>query len=149
MVTPRIAEPADERVMSRRAQAYLGVAAYRHIAIALAMALMGSTFDSAAFVKLFDIAPRWLWIVTLIAGGVHLGYAAKTQSKNHARMALTISVAVAFMWATAFGIVVLSGVASVFATILFTSFAMKDLIMCAQPMRSPFEDLSALYGVEK
>jgi FtsH-binding integral membrane protein len=134
-----------EQVMTWRARAYLSVAAARHLVLGLFMALDPSSFVGPAWDGLFDIAPYWLWTVALLLGGTHLSYSALRQSAGHARTALVISAAVSLMWAGAFGLVVLEGSASVLATVIFTAMALKDLIVCAQPLRSPFERLQWLY----
>lgn len=149
MTLPRplpAAHAADEvEQMTWRAKSYLAVGALRHLIIASAMIFAPQTFDTPAFVELFKIAPYWLWVVSLVLGGLHLSYSALTRSESHARTALTISAAVSFMWATAFGIVVLEGSASMLATVIFASLGLKDLIVCAQPLRSPFERLGSIY----
>ena len=143
----QFAAAVDEEVeqMTWRAKSYLAVGALRHLIIASAMVLAPASFDSPAFTGLFDIAPYWFWVVTLAIGGLHLAYSALTRSESHARTALTISAAVSFMWAGAFGLVVLEGSASVLATVIFSALGLKDLVVCAQPLRSPFERLGSIY----
>lgn len=131
--------------MTWRAKSYLGVGALRHLVVAGSMIFVPGSFDSPAFTELFNIAPYWFWVVSLTLGGLHLAYSALTRSESHARTALTLSAAVSFMWAGAFGLVVLEGSASMLATVIFSALGLKDLIVCAQPLRSPFERLGSIY----
>lgn len=136
---------SSQEEMTVRARMYLVVGALRHLVIGLTMWILPHTFDAPSFQALFDIAPRWFWIVTMTLGGLHLSYSALKRHGGHARTALTISAAVSFMWAWAFGIVAIEGTASILATTIFVALGLKDLIMCAQPLRSPFERLGEIY----
>lgn len=127
------------QVMTWRARAYLTIACLRHLILGTMMLVAPQTFIGRAWDGLFAIAPRVFWAGALLVGGTHLAYAAWRESPGHARTALVISAAVSLMWAGAFGLVVLSGSASVFATVVFTAMAAKDLVICAQPLRTPFE----------
>lgn len=134
-----------EQTMTVRARLYLAVAAARHLVLGGFMLLDPTGFHTLAWRELFRIAPYPFWTWALLIGGAHLAYSSARQSAGHARTALVLSAAVSLMWAGAFGIVVLHGSASVLATVIFTAMALKDLIVCAQPLRSPFERLQSLY----
>lgn len=131
--------------MTWRARAYLVVASLRHLILGGFMLVDPGSFSGPAFLRLWTIAPQAFWTFALLLGGLHLAVAASLRSAGHARTALVISAAVNLMWAGAFGLVVLDGAASVMAVVLFTALAAKDLIVCAQPLRSPFERLESLY----
>lgn len=137
--------PAAPEEMTWRARAYLAVGSLRHLVIGLAMLIAPHTFYTPAFDALFEIAPIGFWIVTLLLGGLHLAWASLRKHGGHARTALTIAAAVSFMWAAAFGILALESSASVLAFAIFSALGLKDLIVCAQPLRSPFERLVDIY----
>lgn len=136
--------------MTTRARLYLIVSSARHLILGASLLWQGDVYDrSPAFDSLFRIAPHWAWILSLMVGGAHLAYSSAVGSEAHARTALIMSAGISAMWATAFGLIALHGVASVLATVLFGALCLKDLIVCAQPLRSPFEPIVRLYTTAK
>jgi hypothetical protein len=123
--------------MTLRTRLYLSGAAVRHALLGVALLLVPAAFNPAAYRDLFAIAPKWVWIATLLFGAAHLGYAAATGSEANARFALVVGSGLSVMWATAFLLIVRDGIPAATASILFADLAWKDLVICAGPLRNP------------
>jgi hypothetical protein len=139
----------DPEAMSPRARGYLATAAVQWLVIGFSLLLQPETFGGPAFIEVFRVAPRPFWIVALIAGGVHLTYCCLSGSEAHSRTALVFSAVIGFMWATALGYAIDAGHASIFAVSVLVGCGLRDLIACAQPLRSPFERLAFLLPEEQ
>jgi FtsH-binding integral membrane protein len=142
----QLPQRVPQEQMTTRARMYLNVAAARHLIIGIAMIAAPATFGSRGFQSLFLIFPMSVWTALLIIGGLHLAYASAMGKEGSARMALIFSGSISLMWAVGFAVVLQAGVASVFGATILGALACKDFIMCAQPMRSPFEKVFRLYG---
>lgn len=142
-----VAAPSEE-VMTWRARAYLSIGACRHLAIGASCLLVGQTFQSEAFAQIKAVFPIWLWGVVFVLGGLHMGYAAASASETAARVAMTFSAVVTSVWAAGFIMAFepSGGVVSPVGGILFTALTLKDLVVCRQPMRSPFEPIVKEYA---
>lgn len=140
--TPR---PLPPEVMTWRARSYLIVAAIRNGVIGGAIVGQPETFDTPSFDSLRSLAPLLVWGLAMLFGAGHLTYAAITGKENQARIALIVSASVTGFWAAGFAIVYSRGLATVVAFVLLGALAAKDLIVLAQPLRSPFEPLVRYY----
>lgn len=136
-----------EEQMTLRARAYLMVGSLRHLALGVVGLALPETFDGRAFKVILDIFDLWFWAVLFIVGGVHLSYAAVRGSVEHARVALVISACLTSAWAGGFffasknvgvGLPLVCG-------LVFAALVLKDLVQCAQPLRSPFEPFVRKY----
>jgi hypothetical protein len=142
-----ISVPAE--VMTWRARAYLVITAVQHGLIGFACIWLSGTeaFSGDAFRIIRHIFPIWGWGVVFVAGGIHLAIAAGRGSELLARVAMPLSAVLTSLWAMAF---ILAwhegGVVSPVGAILATSLTAKDLVICRQPMRSPFEPLVKEYA---
>lgn len=132
-------------VMTWRARAYLTIASARHLAIGGSMLILPHTYDTRSYHLLFHDIPSVFWSVVLLIGGAHLAYAAIRANELHARIALILSCGISSMWAASFAFIAFHGYASILATAVFGALAGKDLLVCGQPLRSPFEPLVRLY----
>ena len=135
-----------EEQMTWRARAYLGVGSLRHLLIGSAIMAAEDQFDSDSFSVIISILPLYAWGVVFLIGGLHLAWAALRASEGHARTALVISAGMTAAWGVGFLLAfVQGGVVSPVGAILFSALAAKDLVVCAQPLRSPFEPIVRKY----
>ncbi|WP_435744882.1 hypothetical protein [Nocardioides sp. SYSU DS0663] len=126
--------------MTWRARGYLGIAGARHLAVGVYVLACPADFTADAYQVITAMLPMWLWGLLSLIGGGHLLYAASRGAENHARVALVMSAMSSSFWAVGFfmGFFV-GGVVTLIGAIIFTALTLKDLVVCAQPMRSPFE----------
>lgn len=138
--------PVPPEVMTWRARAYVGVTATRNAALgACAIGLPGD-FSGDSYQVITEIAPISVWGVMFFIGGSHLAYAAVTGNEGHARTGLSLSAVSTSLWAAGFYMAYfVGGVVTLIGAIVFTALTLKDLIVCAQPMRSPFERIVREY----
>ena len=142
MLTPRI--PPEQ--MTWRARAYLATGALRHILIGAAIVVAEGQFDSDSFSVIISVLPLVAWGIVFLIGGFHLAFAALTGHEGQARTALVMSAGMTTAWGMGFLLAwAQGGVVSPVGAILFSALAAKDLVVCAQPLRSPFEPIVRKY----
>ena len=122
--------------MTGRVRAYMIVDALRHLAFGVALLLAPAAFNPLAYGVLWEVAPHWVWVSSLIVGATHLGYAAITGNEIQARLALIMSATVSIMWAASFALIAAS-TPTLSLPILFAAVAVKDLIICSGPLHAP------------
>lgn len=135
--------------MTWRARAYLIVTAIQNVLIGISCIVLADTeaFDGDAFQIVKHILSMPAWGLVFIAGGAHLMYAAIKGSELHARIAMPLSAVTISLWAMGFALAwQAGGVVSPVGAIFATSLTVKDLIVCAHPLRSPFEPLVQEYA---
>lgn len=139
---------ADQR-MSKRAKAYLLVAAARHISIGLICILMPTSFHSPSYRGVIDALSGVplatsieLWGVLFVVTGLACLFAAIVGRETPARVGLLFSVVTTACWAGGFvaSIFLGSGIGHTGA-IIWLAVALKDATMLRQPLRNPFEPL--------
>lgn len=129
--------------MTGRAQAYLTVAGLRHAAIGGACLAAPAYFTSPGYQQIKGIPGGLItWGVVSAAVGVMCLAAAVLRSENLARFALLSSAVVTGLWAAGFWLAMFHGtIAGPTGPAIWTAVTAKDLIVCRQPLRSPFEPL--------
>ena len=126
--------------MTWRARFYLCVGGSRHVGTgSVALAL----YDRFPNVEL--VLPIWAWGVVFVVGGLHLLYAAYSESETHARVALAVSAIVTAVWAAGFWAAAVDGIVTPLIAILMTALTLKDLTIVGEPMRTPFESIIKEY----
>jgi hypothetical protein len=136
--------------MTRRARWYLSVAGLRQGTLGLFCILTPWLFTSAAFIPILSYLPVAWWGIFMTICGILCGLAALLRSGDMARVAMVISATITLVLAA--GVWIGIGAiwvdywqgdrevaASPLMPILLTALAAKDYIVCAQPVRSPFE----------
>jgi hypothetical protein len=138
--------------MTRRARWYLGIATFRHGSLGLFCLIMPWLFGAAAFIPVLDFLPIWGWGTVMVACSLLCGMAAFLRSGDWARWSMVISATIT----TVLAVGVLIGVSIVWwqwfmglrpdpsspvLPIVLGSLAAKDFVVCAQPIRSPFESV--------
>ena len=137
-----------EEVMTWRARAYLLITAGQNALIGLSCLMLHDSvaFEGDAFRIVRSLLPMWVWGVLFLAGGVHLFTAALRGSELLARVGMPLSAVITSLWAMSFALAWHEGgVVSPVGAIIATSLTAKDLVICRQPMRSPFEPLVKEY----
>lgn len=127
--------------MTARARIYLTIAAAQHLLIAGGLLLFPGAWSTPSFAVLAGLAPLWVWGALMLAGGLHLTWSALTGSEGHARVALVGAAVLAALWSAGFLLAWEHGVATALGGIVFAAVAGKDLMVCGQPLRSPFEPI--------
>lgn len=135
--------PAPER-MTGRAQSYLTVAAARHLLIGGACLADPRSFRSSSYDQIKELAPgglfAWGVVGVLVGAACLVGSIAKRE--DVARAGLLGSAFITSLWAgglfAAWHAGTLSGPTG---PIIWTALTFKDLVVCRQPLRSPFEPL--------
>src|SRR4051812_25611054 len=129
--------------MTGRARAYLAIAATRHLLVGAFALFMSSSFKSTSFVPILDAAPLWFWGVFSLGAGVACAGASITKSEPLARLGMAWSAVVTLLVGVGLLISVFTGQSSSpTGPIIWLAVAFKDFVVCAQPIRSPFEGLT-------
>lgn len=128
--------------MTARARWYLVIAAIRHLTIAVLAIGFPWSFRSPNFEPIKETAPLFMWGVVFAGAGLVCVAGAWTKRSRVARLGLMLSATSTLMAAVGFILALFDGgefIAPIGA-IVFTAVAAKDFTVCADPLRSPFED---------
>lgn len=132
---------AFARSMTPRARWYLAICATRHTLVALFAILAADSFQSPSFGPIISAAPLWAWGIIFLGAGVMCGYGAWKRSARIARLGLMWSATSTFMVGVGILLAWLTGdLSSPTGPIIWLAVAFKDFTVCADPLRSPFED---------
>lgn len=124
------------------ARVYLTIAAARQIGLGLYCLLRPDLFISGSFQTIEGIMPFRLWGAVFLITGAALVYAAWSRSEGWARAGLLLSVGTTALWAGGFfAAFVLDAGGGPSGWIAWGSLALKDIVMCASPLRLPFEPI--------
>lgn len=133
--------------MTGRARLYLLIACIRHVLVAVATWVMAGQFTSPAFDQIKAILPLPVWGILFAVAGLACGFAALFGHETLARVGLILSSTSSALWAGGFLAAALSGqTTSPTGVIIWWAVALKDLVMCGQPLRSPFEPLMRMFA---
>jgi hypothetical protein len=129
--------------MTTRARWYLGIAGVRHLLVGSFALLMGSSFKSTSFIPILEAAPLWFWALFSLGAGLACMGAAITRSEPLARLGMAWSAVLTLLIGTGLLMSVFTGQSSSpTGPIIWLAVALKDFVVCAQPIRSPFEGLT-------
>lgn len=132
----------DKPPMTGRAKAYLWITCLRTLPIALSCLLRPDLFAGKAFDYIEGVMPMWAWGGALLLQAAAGAAAALTQREWLARMALISSAALAMAWVIGFLVAYHQGnLLSPVGVMWGFGIAAKDLVVCRQPLWSPFEPL--------
>lgn len=133
--------PAND--MTARARWYLAIAGTRHLLVGTFALSMASSFKSTSFIPILEAAPLWFWAAFSIGAGIACAGAAVTKSEPLARLGMGWSAVVTLLIGVGLLLSVFTGQStSPTGPILWLAVALKDFVVCAQPIRSPFEGLT-------
>lgn len=133
--------------MSTRARGYLSIAGARHLLIGLACIIGSDLFDSPAFIQIKQVLPITLWGVLFLTNAALCLAAAVVGHGGLARTSLIYSAASTAVWAGGFIAAFVAALetnqplTAPTGVVIYLAVAGKDLVVCRNPMRSPFEDL--------
>lgn len=129
--------------MTARARWYLAIAAVRHMLVGGFALLLPASFKSTSFIPILEAAPLWFWAVFSIGAGLACGTAAATKSEPLARLGMAWSAVLTLLIGVGLLMSVFTGQSSSpTGPIIWLAVALKDFVVCAQPIRSPFEGLT-------
>lgn len=132
---------AFPRSMTPRARWYLTIAATRHALMAGFTILAADTFQSPSFRPMIEAAPLWMWGIVFAGAGLACGLGALKKSARIARLGLMLSATSTLMTGVGILIAYFTGdLSSPSGPIIWLAVAFKDFTVCADPLRSPFED---------
>lgn len=129
--------------MTTRARWYLTIAATRHLLTGLFALFVPEAFRSTSFLPIIEVAPLWFWGGLFVGAGTACAVAAAGKHETVARIGLT--------WSATSTAIVAAGLLIAWATgdlssptgpIIWWAVALKDFTVCADPLRTPFEELT-------
>src|SRR4051812_26213040 len=131
--------------MTGRARAYLAIAGVRHLLVGGFALFMPSSFKSTSFVPILAAAPLWFWAAFSLGAGVACMVAAVSRSEPLARLGMAWSAVLTLLVGVGLLMSVFTGQStSPTGPIIWLAVALKDFVVCAQPIRSPFEGLAEM-----
>lgn len=132
---------AFARSMTPRARWYLIIAATRHTLVGVFAVFAANSFTSPSFGPIISAAPLPFWGVMFLTVAVALGLGAWLKSARIARLGLMGSATTTLMIGIGLLLAYFTGdLASPTGPIIWLAVAGKDFTVCADPLRSPFED---------
>lgn len=131
--------------MTSRARAYLLVNVVFHGVTGLACLFAEERLAAPAFRFISELMPFWLWGIGFLITAAACLYALGRPNETWARVGLVLSAVSSAVWAGGFAAAVADvppgEPVSPTGVLAWGAIAVKDLIVCRQPLRSPFEPL--------
>lgn len=147
VVDPHKYVAGDPEKMTPRARAYLAITAIQNGLLAYCCIAIPGTFRSSSFMPIISVAPLWVWGLMFCGSSAFSIAAAIAQRATLARIAMSWSAVAMGLVATGLVIAMINGMLTApTGPIVWTALAAKDFVVCAQPMRSPFEALAQRLG---
>lgn len=129
------------RKMTTRARWYLLIAATRHLLVGAFAILASDSFQSPSFGPIIAAAPLWVWGTMFLGAGLACAWGGVTRLPKMARLGLMLSASSTLMVAVGLLIAWFTGdLTSPTGPIVWMAIALKDFTVCADPLRSPFEE---------
>lgn len=129
------------RSMTPRARWYLIIAATRHLLVGFFAITAAGSFKSPSFGPIISAAPLPAWGAMFLFVAVGLALGAWLRSARIARFGLMGSAATTLMVGIGLLMAYFTGdLSSPTGPIIWLAVAGKDFTVCADPLRSPFED---------
>lgn len=142
-IDPPLPIVVRQHVMTTRARWYLWIASARHLLTGGFALFAAHTFKSTSFLPIIEAAPLWVWAFIFIGAGLACFVAATWQHEGLARLGMTWSATSTLLVGVGLLIAVFTGqLSSPTGPIIWLAVALKDFVVCAQPIRSPFEGLT-------
>ena len=135
------------RKMTTRARWYLVIAATRHALVGAFAIFASESFQSPSFGPMIQAAPLWLWGFMFMGAAVACASGAVTRRPKIARLGLMWSASSTLMVGVGLVIAIFTGdLSSPTGPIVWLAIAFKDFTVCADPLRSPFEEWAEEYA---
>jgi len=129
--------------MTARARAYLAIAATRHILVGGFALFAPESFRSTSFLPILQTAPLWMWALFFLGAGLACAGSSVFKSEPLARLGMAWSATSTLLVGVGLLLAVFTGqLSSPTGPIIWLAVAFKDFVVCAQPIRSPFEGLT-------
>ena len=133
-----------DRSMTARARWYLAIASLRHALTGGFAIAVPASFASTSFHPIISAAPLWVWGLIFAGAALACGAGAWTRSAQVARLGLMWSATSTLMVGVGLLVSYFTGdLTSPTGPIIWLAVAGKDFTVCADPLRSPFEDWAA------
>ena len=149
MLQPETSPPLPENILQRandmtpRARWYLAIAGVRHLLVGSFALVMPGSFKSTSFVPIIEAAPLWFWALFSLATGIACLTAGLSKSEPLARLGMAWSAVLTLLIGAGLLMAVFTNqLSSPTGPIIWLAVAFKDFVVCAQPIRSPFEGLT-------
>lgn len=131
-----------EEQMTWRARTYLAIGGTRHLCTGTIAFVAARYYDDSPWAVLISVLSLKVWALAFIVGGLHFFYSAIMGEEWQARVALVVSAALTASWSAGFLLSAIEGsITALLIGVLLAALAGKDLVVCAQPLRSPFEPI--------
>ena len=135
------------RKMTTRARWYLLIAATRHLLVGGFAIFAADSFQSPSFGPMIAAAPLWLWGTMFIGASIACGAGAITRRPRIARLGLMWSASSTLMVGVGLVIAIFTkDLSAPTGPIVWLAIAFKDFTVCADPLRSPFEEWAEEYA---
>jgi len=129
--------------MTARARWYLAIAGVRHLLVGGFALTLPVSFKSTSFIPILEAAPLWFWSIFSLGAGIACTAAAAARSEPLARLGMAWSAVLTLLIGVGLLMSVFTGQSSSpTGPIIWLAVALKDFVVCAQPIRSPFEGLT-------
>lgn len=142
---PSPGEPLLDISMTTRARGYLAVDVVFHGIVGLTCLFAADRLAAPSFRFIADLLPFQVWALGFLVTAAVCLYALVRSSEDWARLGLVASAVLTAVWAGGFmaalADVPLDQPAPPTGVAAWLAIAAKDLIVCRQPLRSPFEPL--------
>lgn len=149
MLQPETVPPRRTEILQRandmtaRARAYLAIAGVRHLLVGGFALFAPESFRSTSFLPIIEAAPLWFWAIFSLATGVACLTAGSVRSEPLARLGMAWSAVLTLLIGCGLLLAVFTQqLSSPTGPIIWLAVALKDFVVCAQPIRSPFEGLT-------
>ena len=137
----RVTQRAND--MTARARWYLAIAGTRHLLVGAFALFMPDSFKSTSFLPILNAAPLTFWAAFSIGAATACIGAAITKSEPAARLGMAWSAVLTLLIGVGLLMAVFTNeLSSPTGPIIWLAVAFKDFVVCAQPIRSPFEGLT-------
>lgn len=124
------------------ARVYLTIAAARQLGLGFYCLTRPELFIAGSFRTIEGIMPFRAWGAVFVATGLVLTYGVWSRKEGWARGGLLMSVGTTALWAGGFlAAYTLDSGGGPSGWIAWGSLALKDIVMCASPIRTPFEPI--------
>lgn len=141
-----VSKDRNPEAMTKRGRVYLLAAFLSHAAVGAFILCFPRQFAAAAFIPIVNTLPMPAWGCMFVVSGLLCGAAAWLRQANLARVGLVASAATLGactigLWIGIIGVWLSGHTVSPISVIFMSTIVAYDLIVCTQPLRSPFETL--------
>lgn len=143
----------DPTAMTLRARTYLIVVdGLRALILGALLIFTPQVFDNQIYdtARLLTAGHLFLWGIVFVVVGGYAAFAAVIGSSKDARIALVASATLTAVWASLYilNTIVLDVSLAPWIVLSTCALVATDILMCAQPLRTPFEALARQQAID-